>query len=190
MAYVKQVWKDEVLNGPEQYRITAPGTNINGAEITLSTPIIQAGTQVTAERMNKIEQGIFDAHAMGKAGLFVPVLVGLSTTGSPVYSSQSGRYIKINNLVVVSIYLTTNSLGGASGVLRVEGMPFPATVGTMFSLVQPGAGNMYGAIGTGIGNATPTGVIFRRSGTGANVTDADFSSGAFLFVSTFIYFTN
>lgn len=58
MAYVKQEWKDEVLNGPEQYNITAPGTNINGAEITLSTPIIQAGTQVTAERMNHIEDGI------------------------------------------------------------------------------------------------------------------------------------
>lgn len=58
MAYVKQEWKDEVLNGPEQYNITAPGTNINGAEITLSTPITQEGTQITAERMNHIEDGI------------------------------------------------------------------------------------------------------------------------------------
>lgn len=58
MAYVKQEWKDEVLNGPEQYNITAPGTNINGAEITLSTPITQAGTPITAERMNHIEDGI------------------------------------------------------------------------------------------------------------------------------------
>ena len=58
MAYVKQEWKDEVLNGPEQYNITAPGTNINGAKITLSTPITQEGTQVTAERMNHIEDGI------------------------------------------------------------------------------------------------------------------------------------
>lgn len=58
MAYIKQEWKDEVLNGPEQYNITAPGTNINGAEITLSTPITQAGTPVTAERMNHIEDGI------------------------------------------------------------------------------------------------------------------------------------
>lgn len=58
MAYIKQEWKDEILNGPEQYNITAPGTNINGAEITLSTPITQAGTPVTAERMNHIEEGI------------------------------------------------------------------------------------------------------------------------------------
>ena len=58
MAYVKQEWKDEVLNGPEQYNLTAPGTNIDEATIALSTPITQAGTPITAERMNHIEDGI------------------------------------------------------------------------------------------------------------------------------------
>lgn len=58
MAYTKQTWQNEVLNGAEKYHISAPGTNIEDALISLSTPIVQAGTPVTAERMNHIEEGI------------------------------------------------------------------------------------------------------------------------------------
>lgn len=188
MAYIKQTWKDEVLNGPEQYNITAPGTNINGAKITLSTPITQAGTPVTAERMNKIEQGIFDAHEMFSEGLFLPVLKGLTTAGDPVYTNRGGKYARAGKIVTVSIYLTTSSLGGASGILRVDGLPFPTANSTMIPIAQPGLGTMYGGFGTSFGNGSNTGIIFRKF-SGGNTTDADFPSGVFFFVSTFSYIT-
>lgn len=61
MAYVKQEWKDEVINGSAPvYRLTrADGTVVaDNVSIELVSQIIQAGTQVTAERMNHIEDGI------------------------------------------------------------------------------------------------------------------------------------
>lgn len=61
MAYVKQEWKDEVINGGAPvYRLTrADGSVVaDNVSIELVTQIIQAGTQVTAERMNHIEDGI------------------------------------------------------------------------------------------------------------------------------------
>ena len=60
MAYVKQEWKDEVLNGAEKYKITrSDGTIIaDNVSVELITQILQAGTPITAERMNHIEDGI------------------------------------------------------------------------------------------------------------------------------------
>lgn len=60
MAYVKQEWKDEVLNGAEKYKITrSDGTILaENVSVELITQILQAGTPITAERMNHIEDGI------------------------------------------------------------------------------------------------------------------------------------
>jgi len=60
MAYVKQEWKDEVLNGAEKYKITrSDGTILaENVSVELITQILQAGTGITAERMNHIENGI------------------------------------------------------------------------------------------------------------------------------------
>lgn len=60
MTYVKQEWKDEILNGAEKYRITrSDGTIIaENVSIELISQILQAGTPITAERMNHIEEGI------------------------------------------------------------------------------------------------------------------------------------
>ena len=54
MAYVKQEWKDEVLNGAEKYKITrSDGTILaENVSVELITQILQAGTGITAERMN------------------------------------------------------------------------------------------------------------------------------------------
>lgn len=60
MAYVKQEWKNEVLNGAEKYKITrSDGTILaENVSVELITQILQAGTGITAERMNHIEDGI------------------------------------------------------------------------------------------------------------------------------------
>lgn len=160
MAYVKQEWKDEVLNGPEQYNITAPGTNINGAEITLSTPIIQAGTQVTAERMNKIEQGIFDAHEIETAGIWTPVYKGLTTAGSYTYSAQSGTYYKIKNLVLITFDLTiAATVTAGTGFMGVTGLPVT---------IAPKR--------RGISSINVTQKTF------LNITNLDFPNGVFIFM--------
>lgn len=96
MAYIKQTWKDEVLNGPEQYNITAPGTNINGAKITLSTPITQAGTPITAERMNHIEDGIANNVVNDTGRIALPLAAGWTL------KYQAPAYRKVGQLVELS----------------------------------------------------------------------------------------
>ena len=56
MTYVKQEWKDEILNGAEKYRITrSDGTIIaENVSIELISQILQAGTPITAERADQI----------------------------------------------------------------------------------------------------------------------------------------
>src|SRR5690606_29985988 len=63
MPYIKQTWEDEELADVALYNILdSEDTPINeGVKIELATDVITAGTGVTAERMNHIEQGIEDA---------------------------------------------------------------------------------------------------------------------------------
>lgn len=186
MAYVKQEWKDEVLNGPEQYNITAPGTNINGAEITLSTPITQIGTPVTAERMNKIEQGIFDAHNYSNNS-FIPVLYGSISAGAPEYDIQVGNYVKIGKLVTVEIYLVTKKLTGVEGNIMISGLPFPSALPTIVPF-EGLVGEPFNAL-IGWWDNPKTSISFAKSGGLVMVTRNDYSNERIVFTSVFNYFT-
>ena len=56
MAYVKNVWVDEVLDGAVTYEIDGVG----GKTIELETPVLTPGTDFNAAKMNNIEEGIED----------------------------------------------------------------------------------------------------------------------------------
>lgn len=61
MAYSKTIWKNRVVEKPRTFTVT---NNPDGT-ITLTPSegtIVEAGTPITSENMNKIEQGIEDAH--------------------------------------------------------------------------------------------------------------------------------
>lgn len=60
MAYSKQTWTDEVLAALAKYLVKNDSgvTVYSEAEISLATEVSVAGTPVTAERMNHIEDGI------------------------------------------------------------------------------------------------------------------------------------
>lgn len=62
MSYQKQQWTDEVLSGEKALytlKNNADGTVINdNVDIIMKTPVEQAGTVVSAARMNHIENGI------------------------------------------------------------------------------------------------------------------------------------
>ena len=60
--YTKNTWTDEVLADTEKYQVKNDSGAIvyDEAEITLSTPVVTAGTPVTAEKMNNIEEGVDD----------------------------------------------------------------------------------------------------------------------------------
>lgn len=91
MAYVKQEWKNEVLNGAEKYKITrSDGTILaENVSVELITQILQAGTGITAERMNHIEDGI--AGAMSANPIGIDLGLGLPS------NANHGGYIDFHN---------------------------------------------------------------------------------------------
>jgi len=58
MAYTKQTWQDEQLDGAPKYAITGALTN---ADIEMITPVTQMGTPFVAARFGHMEDGIEEA---------------------------------------------------------------------------------------------------------------------------------
>jgi hypothetical protein len=64
MPYTKTTWVDEILAGDETYHIkdVSGNTLLPDTVLQLVPAIVQAGTTITAARMNNIETGIDTAH--------------------------------------------------------------------------------------------------------------------------------
>ena len=61
MSYTPTEWKDHIVQHPNRYRITDRGDGTVDI-VPEQGQVIQQGTPVDAQRLNKIEQGIKDAH--------------------------------------------------------------------------------------------------------------------------------
>jgi hypothetical protein len=58
-------------------------------------------------------------------GTFTPTFTGSSTAPSLTYTSQTGRYVKVGNIVTIWIQLRIDTISSyGSGNLRVGGLPF------------------------------------------------------------------
>ena len=57
-------------------------------------------------------------------GTWTPTLYGVTTAGSPTYTVRVGHYTRIGNTVNIVGAIQITSLGGASGHLRISGLPF------------------------------------------------------------------
>lgn len=56
-------------------------------------------------------------------GLFTPTLIGTSTAGTGTYSTQTGYYTKVGDLVAFSLALTWTAHTG-TGDMQIQGLPF------------------------------------------------------------------
>ena len=61
-------------------------------------------------------------------GNWTPTIYGVSTAGSHTYTTQSGRYIKINKKVTCYGYITLSAKDAAmAGDVKIGGLPFTAS---------------------------------------------------------------
>jgi hypothetical protein len=89
-----------------------------------------AGSTVTTQRVRIDNDGLkFNADTAAanalddyEEGTFTPSLV-YSTSGTPTYVNQLGRYTKVGRMVQVQIYLSWNE-NGALGNISITGFPF------------------------------------------------------------------
>lgn len=62
-------------------------------------------------------------------GTMVPVLLGSSDNGAPVYAANIGRWTRIGNLVNINGRIVWSSLGGLTGFVSLGGLPFACQAG-------------------------------------------------------------
>lgn len=94
---------------------------------------VQVGTPVNAANMNKIEEGIARACAIGDTeGTWTPeVIEMLNSTGGCTYTRRSGHYIRIGKLTLVTFDIvvakkpTDNNNWNNYVQVCIKGMPGP-----------------------------------------------------------------
>ena len=57
-------------------------------------------------------------------GTFTPTLFGSTTAGTPTYANQTGNYTKIGNRVICTLRVGVSAISGATGSVRIGGLPF------------------------------------------------------------------
>tara|TARA_R110000744_G_scaffold380166_1_gene500013 strand:+ start:8 stop:2392 length:2385 start_codon:yes stop_codon:yes gene_type:complete len=102
-----------------------------GINMSLNQPAADAGS-MTHETLDHYEEGTWDA------------VLSDGTNAMVMNSSyDEGYYTRIGNLVTVSGYFVTTSLGSASGGVRILGLPFTST-NSISAYTGGGAGHGYG----------------------------------------------
>lgn len=80
-------------------------------------PGVQDGTPVSAAAMNKMEDGIAAAHSYidnTESGVWTPRLMGSDDSGWYTMASSIGRYVRIGNVVTVSLVITVKKVPEAA----------------------------------------------------------------------------
>jgi len=116
----------------------------NGAFFWQTAPTANAGTLVTPTtvmsvantglltlpfgqiKFPAVQNASADANTLDdyEEGDWTPVITGSGSNPTVSYSQQRGRYTKIGRIVSVTCQISTASLSGGAGDLRISGLPF------------------------------------------------------------------
>lgn len=67
---------------------------------------------------------------------FTPTITATTTNPTVTYTTQSGRWHRIGNLVTVTIRIIVNTISGGSGALRISNLPVATMAGDGFRSVM------------------------------------------------------
>lgn len=71
-------------------------------------------------------QTILGIDTITEEGTFTPTITATTGSGATYNPLQTGRYIKVENTVFVSLAMNISGLGSLSGNVRIEGLPYAA----------------------------------------------------------------
>lgn len=141
MAYTKTTWQDRLVEYPNRYAKSGE----TGTSVTLTADpgtVTQAGTPISAANLNKIEQGIADAHngqlfkltaddGTGKGGGFTGDVntivkagfysIGNTATNTPVASSYGFLIVVQRSAIIAAQIWVASSTTNADIYTRVTG---------------------------------------------------------------------
>ena len=123
------------FSGPTAARtITLPDANFTAARTdaaqsftgdqTLSTGNLIIGTSGKGIDFSATPgTGTSELFADYEEGTWTATIAGTSTAGTASYTSQTGSYTKIGNIVAITLYIDWNT-GTGTGNLRIAGLPY------------------------------------------------------------------
>ena len=116
--YTPDTWVDEVLSGAERYNIkTGAGVAIyNAARVELSTAVAVAGTDLTAAKMNNIEDGL-DAVDTRLNAQLIKKFGGLVTNPQTCYTQRAQLFLFYTD---VAIHITDILIDGNDNTPTAE----------------------------------------------------------------------
>lgn len=110
-------------------------------------------------------------------GTWTPTISINDSTSGIAYTSRSGAYVKIGELVYVEADITLSSKGSSTGTVKVGSLPFTVDDRTSATSLDGGASIIPFSVGTS-GIYTPIGVVGRGATTDLGLYAATSSGGA------------
>lgn len=139
MSYSKQVWVARVGNGLNRFRDTVSGNYLE--LVNVPSMLVTEGTPFSAERMNHIEEGLYDLSLAVEGG-------SAGVVGSSTFNGTAGRVI-------------SHGLGTADYAVSVT--PTAETGGTLGEFYVKKDANAFTVCNTGSFRGGFDYVIFRRA---------------------------
>jgi hypothetical protein len=128
----------------------------SGGDVTVSTGNLVIGTSgkgidfsATADSGGTMTSELLDDY---EEGTFTPVWNSTTGSGTVTYTTQTGKYTKIGNVVTAQIDLKTLSIASRTGIVYLSGFPF-----TSASTFNPGGG--VATYGTGLAITAGTTIV-------------------------------
>ena len=129
------------------------GTAGKGIDFSAQTSTTASGAAATAELLDHYEEGTW-----------TPVLSDGTNNATMNGTYDEGTYTRVGNLVTVTTYVKTSSLGSVSGALRITGLPFTCAGGNKnYAAVNAGSGDAFNmTAGTTLAGAVYVGQSYLR----------------------------
>lgn len=126
MVFSPKTWIGRDVEHPGRIILTPTG-NPNEYDVQRSEGNINvAGDLISPENLNSLEQRIA---SLFSSNPWTPTLYGSTTAGAPTYTSRSGNYYMVENLMFFKGSVGISSKGGMAGTVRVGGLPFTCSGG-------------------------------------------------------------
>ena len=108
-------------NNSERLQVDDSGVNVSNGTLVVNSNDVHADGISFDSGTN-----VLDYY---ETGTFTPVLSATSVAPSVTYSSRSGSYIRIGNLVYIQVAIAFSSQSGGSGSIQITGLPFTTDSG-------------------------------------------------------------
>ena len=144
MPYKKTTWVNEILDGAERFDIKDnTGTPIHkNVQIVLRTPVIRPGTPVDADKLNKIEEGIYQVtRAVETASEDTLVVLKVFAADEPWSKGDGKIYFTIPpelngaRLIAAHAYCYTASSSGKPALWVLRGRRASPTAPPAYSVM-------------------------------------------------------